>query len=384
MAAPKPARKHYRKELSVYPDDFPRNGWYIAAHSSEVNREFLSRWILGDPILFYRTEAGEPVALVDRCIHRQMPLSLGNLRGDQVECGYHGLTWAPDGHCTRIPGRTTIPDSVRVQGFPLHEGNGFIWIWMGDPEKADTSEIPDHHWYTADGWATAAGTEHMNARAQLLNENLLDLSHLSFLHLTSIGSPEIAETPVKVESDERWVRVSRTMPRTIIPPYYAKVTGIDTDIEREQYADFFAPAFHVTTTTLKPYGDADDSRKCHQKTLHGITPETRTSTHYFWSCSRDFAVEDTSVTDYIRNSVSTVIGQDIDACEAIEHIIAAWEPSYPEELNIKVDGGPLRSRKIIQNLLEKERADGVVGRPHNPSDAIARAAAAASTARRRP
>ncbi len=167
-------------------------------------------------------------------------------------------------------------------------------------------------------------------------------------------------------------------------PYYAKVTGIDTDIEREQYADFFAPAFHVTTTTLKPYGDADDSRKCHQKTLHGITPETRTSTHYFWSCSRDFAVEDTSVTDYIRNSVSTVIGQDIDACEAIEHIIAAWEPSYPEELNIKVDGGPLRSRKIIQNLLEKERADGVVGRPHNPSDAIARAAAAASTARRRP
>jgi vanillate O-demethylase monooxygenase subunit len=252
---------------------------------------------------------------------------------------------------------------------------------MGDPDKADTSMIPDHSWCTADGWATAAGTEHMDARAQLLNENLLDLSHLSFLHLTSIGSPEIAETPVAVESDERWVRVSRHMPRTVIPPYYAKVTGIESDIEREQYADYFAPAFHVTTTTIKPVDDVDDSRKCHQKTLHGITPETRTSTHYFWACSRDFAVEDNAVTDYIANSVSTVIGQDIDACEAIEHIIAAWEPSYPEELNIKVDGGPLRSRKIIQTLLEKERADGVVSRPHNPADSVARAAAAASTIR---
>ena len=366
----------------MYPDDFPRNAWYIAAHSYEITREFLSRWILGDPVVFYRTEGGEPVALVDRCIHRQMPLSLGNLDGDQVVCGYHGLTWDTDGKCTRIPGRTTVPDSVRVQGFPLHESHGFVWIWMGQAEKADPAEIPDHHWYDADGWVTAAGVEHMNNRAQLMNENLLDLSHLSFLHLTSIGSPEIAETPVVLESDEKWVKVSRNMARTICPPYYQKVTGITSDIAREHYGEFWAPGFHVTTTTLKPHDDIDDSRMCRQKTMHGITPETRTSAHYFWSVSRDFAVDEQAVTDYVAKSVSTVINQDIEASEAIEHIIRAWEPSYPEELNIKVDGGPLRARKMIETMLDQERADGVVGRPHNPSDAVARQAAEASTARR--
>lgn len=365
----------------MYPDVFPRNAWYVAARSTEISREFLSRWILGDPIVLYRTEAGEPVALVDRCIHRQMPLSLGRLKGDEVECGYHGLTWAPDGRCTRIPGRSTIPDRIRVQGFLLVEGQGLVWIWMGEPDKADPTLIPDHHWYTADGWATASGTLHMDARAQLLNENLLDLSHLSYLHPESIGSPEIAEVPVHIESDDRWVQVRREMSKVSCPPFFTKVTGIDSDIDRQQFADYFAPAFHITTATVKPHGDPDESRMCRQKTMHAITPETRTTTHYFWSVSRDFAVADPEVTNYMTTAVAGVFEQDIAACEAIEHIIAAWEPSYPEELNIKVDGGPLRSRKIVERMLEEERAAGVAHRPYNPSDAVARAAAAASAAR---
>lgn len=156
----------------MYPDQFPRNAWYAAARTAELRQgHLLPRFLLGDPVVMYRTENGTPVAMVDRCIHRQMPLSMGRLRGDRIECGYHGLTYDPDGACVRIPGSSRISDKVRVQTFPLVEGHGLLWIWMGDPDAADPRQIPDHHWYTADGWTTAAGTLHMNARAQLLNEN---------------------------------------------------------------------------------------------------------------------------------------------------------------------------------------------------------------------
>jgi phenylpropionate dioxygenase-like ring-hydroxylating dioxygenase large terminal subunit len=362
----------------VYPDEFPRNAWYAAARSAEIEQgRMLPRFLLGDPVVMYRTGDGDPVAMVDRCIHRQMPLSMGRLRGDDVECGYHGLTYAPDGACVRIPGSTRISDHVRVQTFPLVEGHGLVWIWMGNPDLADPSQIPDHHWYTAEGWTTAAGTLHMDARAQLLNENLLDLSHLSFLHPESIGSPEIAEIPVKVAYDERTVTVSREMPRVSCPPFFTRVTGIEGEIDRQQIAEFFAPAFHITSTTLKPSADTDDSRMARQKTMHAITPETRTTTHYFWSVSRDYAVDDPAVTDYTLSAVAGVFEQDIEACEAIEHIIAAWEPSYPLELNIKIDAGPLQSRKIVEKMLASE-GSGAGSRPQDRfTDTATRAAARA-------
>jgi phenylpropionate dioxygenase-like ring-hydroxylating dioxygenase large terminal subunit len=366
----------------VYPDEFPRNAWYVAARSAELAEgQLLPRLLLGDPVVMYRKGDGSPVAMVDRCVHRQMPLSLGRLQGDRIECGYHGLTFDPDGTCVRIPGSSRISDRVRVQAFPLVEGNGLVWIWMGDPDTADPRQIPDHHWHTAEDWTTAAGTLHMDARAQLLNENLLDLSHLSFLHPESIGSPEIAEIPVSVTYDERTVTVQREMKAVECPPFFTRVTGIDESIDRQQIAEFFAPAFHITTTTLKPATDGDGSRMARQKTMHAITPETRTTTHYFWSVSRDYAVHDQAVTDYTLDAVAGVFRQDIEACEAIEHIIASWEPSYPLELNIKVDAGPLQSRKIIEKMLAAEGAHAESRPQDRFTDTATRAAAKAWTTR---
>lgn len=362
----------------MYPDEFPRNAWYVAARSAELHQgRLLPRFLLGDPVVMYRTQDGKPVAMVDRCVHRQMPLSLGRQRGDRIECGYHGLTYDPDGTCVRIPGSSRISDRVRVQTFPLVEGHGLLWIWLGDPDAAGARPIPDHHWYTAEGWSTASGTLHMDARAQLLNENLLDLSHLSFLHPDSIGSPEIAEIPVSVTYDDDTVTVQREMRQVACPPFFTEVTGIAGSIDRQQIAEFFAPAFHVTTTTLTPSGDPDDSRTARQKTMHAITPETRTTAHYFWSVSRDYAVGDQSVTDYTLTAVTGVFRQDINACEAIEHIIAAWEPSYPLELNIKVDAGPLRSRKIIEKMLAAEGAAAGARPQDRFTDTATRAAARA-------
>ena len=369
----------------MYPTRFPRNAWYVAARSKELSGErILSRWILGDPVALYRTESGAATALVDRCIHRQMPLSLGHRTGDNIECGYHGLTFAPDGRCVRIPGRDVVPERLRVQSFPLYEEFGLVWIWMGRPEDADVALVPDHHWFRSPGWATAEGTLHLNGRAQLLNENLLDLSHLSFLHADSIGSPEVAETPVRTTFEDTAVRVSRWMSDVTCPPFFQKVMGIEGQIDRGQIAEFFAPSFHISQTHIKPAGDEDDARLCRQMVMHCVTPETRTTTHYFWGVARNFAVDDPSVTDYAVDAVTRVFTQDVEAVEAIEHIIAAWEPSYPEELNISVDGGPLQSRRIIERMIAAEE-NSRTGRDLTtpPDEAVQRAAAASRDRTRR-
>ena len=83
---------------------FLRNYWYVAAYDREITRRPLGRIILGEPIVFYRLEDGTPVALEDRCAHRHLPLSMGKLVGDTLQCHYHGLRYDKTGACVRVPG----------------------------------------------------------------------------------------------------------------------------------------------------------------------------------------------------------------------------------------------------------------------------------------
>jgi phenylpropionate dioxygenase-like ring-hydroxylating dioxygenase large terminal subunit len=365
----------------MYPDRFPRNAWYVAARSQELSRQLRSRWILGEPLLLFRQLDGTPVALVDRCIHRQLPLSLGRLKDDVLQCGYHGLEFdTTSGRCVRIPGSTRVADRVKVETFPLVERDGLVWIWPGDAEQVDETLIPAYPWYADPDWPTVEGTAHVRARAQLMNENLLDLSHLTFLHPESIGSPEVAETPVKVESEGRTVRVRRDMTDVELPPFFAKVTDLPPRIDRGQDAKFLAPSFHIIDVSLSPHGSDDPAARCTQLVTHAITPETRTSAHYFWSVSRNFAIDSEDATEFVLRAVTQVFDQDIEAAEAIEHIIAAYEPSYPLELDIAFDAGPLRARRIIEEMAKREYGTAYAT-PEALSDASVRAAAAASTAR---
>jgi phenylpropionate dioxygenase-like ring-hydroxylating dioxygenase large terminal subunit len=338
----------------VYPVEFPRNAWYVAAMSQEVSRDLMSRWIMDDPICLYRRLDGVPVAMVDRCIHRQMPLSKGRLREDKLECGYHGITYDTDGRAVRIPSQDFVPPACRVRSYPLVESGGLVWIWMGEPEQADPSALPDHRWLNDASRRTIGGLLPMKARAQLLNENLLDLSHLTFLHPDSIGSEAIAELPVTTEFGDTWVRATREMNDVDCPPFFTKVMGVSGRIDRGQVAAFTAPSFHVTHVSAKPAGGSDEEL-CEHVVLHCITPERRTSTHYFWLVSRAYNVDDAEVDELWTHGGRNVFGQDVDACEAIEGVISAYEPSYPVELNMKVDGGPLRARRILERLVAAER-----------------------------
>ncbi|MES3636612.1 aromatic ring-hydroxylating dioxygenase subunit alpha [Mycobacterium intracellulare] len=339
----------------MYPKKYPRNRWYVAAHSDEVNRELLSRWLLDEPVCLYRKSDGSPVALVDRCIHRQMPLSKGLLRNDDtLQCGYHGIVYGTDGHAIHIPSQTNVPPACRVHRFPLYERWSLVWIWMGDPTLADPAMVPDHHWLTDPNWATVRGTLSMKARAQLLNENLLDLTHLEFLHAGSIGAGKIAETPIITEFDGDVIRVSRPMNGIDCPPFFTKTMGLTGPIDRGQIAEFFPPGFHITHVSAKPAGDLDDSRKCEQKAIHCVTPARGNTTHYFWCHARNYKIDDAEIQQLMQHGLEGVFTQDVEASEAIEDIISNYEPDHPIELNLKVDKAPLQARRLINQMAAAE------------------------------
>src|SRR5690606_18086451 len=168
---------------------FVKNAWYVAAWSKEVGRRLLPRTILGEQVVLYRREDGAPAALADRCPHKLAPLSLGELQGDHVQCGYHGMEFDCSGACVRIPGQQNIPPTARVRSFPLQEKYGAVWIWMGDPALAHHHAIVDVPRYKEDGWGLVDG-QYLHFKTNYLNitDNLVDPAHTTYVHKKTIGN----------------------------------------------------------------------------------------------------------------------------------------------------------------------------------------------------
>ena len=237
----------------------PRNQWYIAALSQEVTRGLLSRRILDDPIVFFRTQDGSPVGLADRCPHRGVPLSMGAIKDDVIRCAYHGFEFGKTGVCHRVPSQSRIDPQLAVQSYPLREIGPYIWIWMGDPAEADESLLPDQFelGITRPGWrVTPILVMEMGCNYQLLHENLLDTSHISFLHPGLLDTGSMAAASFKVSYPGGRVRISRNLDETpndvmartfsltpgkpvrrtliteAIPPQLSVITNIFTDPEK--------------------------------------------------------------------------------------------------------------------------------------------------------
>jgi len=183
-----------------------RNGWYVAAFAQDVQRALISRWILNEPVVLYRTEAGEAVAVAGRCPHRHFPLGQSQLSGDEIICGYHGITFGPDGLCTRVPSQQTVPGVYKIRKYPLVERGLWLWIWPGDPALADESLLPDLQdagFHDPRFRFQPYYTHEIAGRYQLLNDNLLDLTPLAVLHRSSIGVAENASIPEEREETPR-------------------------------------------------------------------------------------------------------------------------------------------------------------------------------------
>jgi phenylpropionate dioxygenase-like ring-hydroxylating dioxygenase large terminal subunit len=336
-----------------------RNQWYVAAYGREVGRELFSRTICGESILFWRTEAGAVTAMSDRCVHRRFPLSQepSHLSGDTVVCGYHGFTYGADGVCVAVPGQTRVPRTARLKSYPVVEQDSFVWVFIGDADRAEGTPIPRAPWLDSEGWTAVSGMEPLAARASLLIDNLMDLSHETYLHGGYIGTPEVASTPITTEVDEDAgvVYVSRHMADAECPPFYAKSTGIEGRITRWQDIEYAPPCLYKLHSRIAPVGvlpndDGTDPDAFHVEVVYAITPETEHSTHDFWAVARDFALDDESVTEFLRENNRTVVLQDVTALDVLEQVLTGEADGY-QELSINIDTGGLAARRLIAKLL---------------------------------
>lgn len=337
---------------------FLKNRWYAAAWSGEVGRDLRSRTIMGDPVLLYRTEDGQAVALEDRCCHKFLPLSMGKLRGDCVECGYHGMTFGGDGTCVRIPGQPNIPPNARVHAYPVAEHLGLIWIWPGDPEAADPALLFQLPPYETPGWTTSRGPyTYIKSGYQNITDNLLDPAHVSFVHLTTLGSPTMADIPVETKQDGETVVVERWTLDQPPVPIFQMFGDFAGNVDRWQYYWFYAPSVCVVDFGSGPVGmdhsDAARDAAVRIHSCHFLTPETEGSTHYFWMQVRNFAHDDEDVSEEMTKQFVLAFDEDKDVLEAVQAATDAG-PTRPA-VKLAIDNGPNRSRRIVDRLIREEQ-----------------------------
>ena len=170
-------------------EGYLRNCWYVAARSEDIGRDLRPMTIMEDQIVFFRGERGEPIALEDACPHRKLPLSRGSIEGSHVVCGYHGLTFDCTGECVIAPTQLDNPPRrAAVHSYPVEDRWGFLWIWMGDPAQANRDDIIHIPNFDNDDWGkTPKGAMQMACHYLYIIDNLLDPSHVAWVHLTSFA-----------------------------------------------------------------------------------------------------------------------------------------------------------------------------------------------------
>ena len=156
--------------------------WYVACLSSELRSGPLPRTVLGVPMALFRDDAGRAHALLDRCPHRNVPLSAGRVCGAELECGYHGWRFAVDGRCTAIPGLAAPgPERARrALAFPVLEQQGLIWLWPSS--EAPSSAPLAFPAVDERGFTTVLRVLEADANMFSILENTLDVPHTAFLH----------------------------------------------------------------------------------------------------------------------------------------------------------------------------------------------------------
>lgn len=338
-------------------DFAPRNAWYVAAFCEDIGEELVSTWIVGEPVVLYRKKDGQAVAVGGRCPHRYYPLGESTRVGDAIQCGYHGITFGPDGKCIRVPSQEAVPGIYRIPAYPLVERGLWAFIWIGDAGKADESLIPDMEaiGFGLEGIHYApVSTMLVKGRYQLLNDNLLDLTHLGFLHASSIGTDENASAPEEREVSGRHVRSRRWLRNAPIPPLLARAANYDGPIDRLSGMDFHAPGFHAgldETYIVESNPDRGGELVNNAKVFHAVTPATRTTCNYFFA----FGGDSEEALDGFKKSLLPVLDEDKFATEEIEKIIRTSE-NLPPELMLRSDGTAVLGRRIIQAMMDEEKA----------------------------
>lgn len=337
-----------------------KNAWYVAGFVNELDDGMVvARKFLNTAVVMMRHSDGRIAALEDMCPHRLMPLSAGRRVGDELECGYHGMRFSVTGSCTLAPGQTHVPAQACVRNFPLVQRHGLLWIWLGDANKADSDLIPDIRWNDHPDWTPSRGYHHIEANFQLSVDNLMDLGHESWVHLRTIGQGDEEAIPnyaakVTVEG-EGIVRAHREMPNIEAPPFFAMVLDHHGRINRWQTAISLAPSICMTDFGVYPVGTSpDDAYRSH--VLHLLTPETDSSTHYFWSVARNKRLDDEALTRSVCQAIAQTFDEDAVVLKIQQEQVTKHGGAVPR-VALKVDEAPIRTRRQLAALIKREAED---------------------------
>ena len=336
---------------------FPRNSWNVAATADELGRELLGRTLLDQPVVLYRREDGTAVALEDCCSHRFLPLSKGYLVGDVVQCGYHGMEFDCTGTCVHVPAQKSAPADSDIRAFPVYEKWCFVWIWMGDPAAADEALIPEIWRNDHPDWTVVVGEPiYMEGDYRLVADNLLDPSHVSFVHRSTLGTGVVAEIPQTATQEGSTVRVTRWILDSPAAPVYAKLGKFDGNVDRWQIMTFTPPSMVEVDMGSCVAGtgaqQGDRSQGIELRAYNLVTPETAESSFYFWTHVRNFSVDDQAVTDMVRSNFVETFSEDVEVIEAVQ--AGLKRNTDKPVVNLAVDAGAIRARRVIDEMVTLE------------------------------
>jgi len=336
---------------------FLRNGWYAATWANDLKDQPLARTFLNDKVVLFRNASGTAAALEDCCCHRAAPLSKGEVSCEHLMCGYHGLKFDVEGRCVEVPGQSLIPRGARVRSYPVHEKWGVVWIWMGEPAKADLSKVPNLHWLADPKWTATPGYLYLKSNYQFLIDNLLDLTHVSYVHKKTLaGDPREATTPTKTERLPDGVRVGRWMIDFVPPPLFAKAGNFTGKVDRWQFATWSPPATVYLDVGCAKTGtgapDGDRSQGISIWSTHLVTPETDGTCHYHFGFARNFQIDDVAMSKMLFEGARNTFLEDKDMLEAQQKKLSAGDLDGLTHIN--ADAAQLQARRMLAEMVKAE------------------------------
>jgi phenylpropionate dioxygenase-like ring-hydroxylating dioxygenase large terminal subunit len=349
--------------------NYVKNAWYIAAWGDAIAPgKMLARTLLDVPVLLWRAMDGTLAALHDRCPHRFAPLSLGKLTEGGVQCGYHGLSFDGLGHCVGNP-HGPLAAALRVRSFTVHEKHHAIWIWMGEA-RADLSTLPDLAFIdVAPATAFSKGYLHSRGNYQFYTDNIMDLSHADYLHPNSIGGGAMTRTKARVEEDEQGVSITWLATNESLGPMMDAVlnlNGAPADIWTEVH-------WRLPGVMRLVHGGVAAGRPRYEGVnninLHAVTPETPTTTHYFFAATRTINLHDAAFNEQFANTRQRIFAtEDKPMIEAQHDRMGGREFWDLQPILFGIDHGVVRVRRKLEKQIVHETNQGAT---ECPSPAIA-------------
>ena len=337
---------------------FLKNCWYVAAFAHELGDKPLARTFMNEPVVMFRANGGKPVALLDRCCHRGLPLKHGKVVPEGIECGYHGLRFDTEGKCVRIPGQDNIPASARVQNFPLVEQDGLVWIWLGDPANADPAEIETIPWHNDPAWGHKGKLNTVGGPALMIWDNLLDLTHVGYVHTSTIGgSPDTHSTAEqKTERTDNGIKSMRWLRNSLPPPTYIAAAGFKGRVDRWAESKW-RPGIMTLYTGAKDVGtgayDGNLEGGFKLKSIHAICPETENSAHYFWTIAHELRPDMPELTERVYREIDAAFAEDKIIIESQAERVR--QKPLPPLMDIKSDAPVVQMHRVFERRMQEEQ-----------------------------